>query len=284
MSTLIIQETVGDAWTSLLKSITNHGSFVYPRGLLYRELLGVSLTVTDAHNNILFHPKRKLAYKFMVAEWLWIWFGMEDVKTISQYNPHISKFSDDGIKFAGAYGPRISKQVGYIEDTLKKDRDSRQAVMTIYTPNPKPSKDIPCTLSVQFLIRDDRLHTIVTMRSSDAWLGIPYDLFNFSMIGNIFASLLSVHVGSITFNLGSSHVYENNFIAIDEVLNSKATTYRSPYLDGFPPYYMFDVLLKRNMRASVLKPEAFQEPWTSYAKALTAETNSDALSIIRRTI
>ena len=57
-------------------------------------------------------------------------------------------------------------------------------IINIWRENPRSSKDIPCTLSLQFFLREASdqlwLHTIATMRSNDAWLGVPYDTFNFN--------------------------------------------------------------------------------------------------------
>src|SRR3546814_5271713 len=65
---------------------------------------------------------------------------------IAPWNRHISQFSDDGVVFAGAYGPRINLQLDYVLNKLREDPDTRQAGLTIWRPNPQPSKDIPCKI------------------------------------------------------------------------------------------------------------------------------------------
>jgi hypothetical protein len=83
----------------------------------------------------------------------------------------------------------------------------------IYNMDPITTRleDIPCTISLQWLLRWDKLHCTVNMRSSDAWLGLPYDYFTFSQLTNVLASRLRVPVGTITMNLASSHLYEENW-------------------------------------------------------------------------
>ena len=49
-------------------------------------------------------------------------------------------------------------------------------------------KDIPCTVSLQFLIRENKLHLFVNMRSNDVFLGLPHDIFCFTMIQEIIAN------------------------------------------------------------------------------------------------
>src|SRR5712691_3901798 len=105
----IRKPTIHEAWLELLNRLARYDfRVVSPQGHSCRELLGVSLRVEDLRANILVHPRRNLNYRFMVAEWLWIALGRNDVATVARYNPEIAQFSDDGLTFTGAYGPRLS--------------------------------------------------------------------------------------------------------------------------------------------------------------------------------
>ena len=174
-------------------------------------------------------------YKFMPAEAAFILTGRNTVGMIAQYSKLITTFSDDGYFFNGAYGPMLIRQFTYIVDELIKDKNTRQAVATIWEPNPRPSKDIPCTISVQFLVRDNKLHCIDTMRSSDAWLGWPFDIFNFSMC-SAFISLLFKHrtghalpLGNIYLNATSQHLYEKDYEKVIKVLENPKTIGYVPF-------------------------------------------------------
>jgi thymidylate synthase len=224
---------VASLWSELLMHL-RYAPFSSPRGKSTKELLGVQLHLNDLQNNILVCDKRNLNYRFMVAEWLWIAQGRDDVQGVAYYNKKIAEFSDDGVKFAGAYGPRLAPQWRWLIEKFEKDQDTRQAVASIWTPNPASSKDIPCTLNLQFLYRDARLNCIVTMRSSDVWLGLPYDIFNFSMLTNSLAGELKVQPGWLQLNLGSSHWYQEHWI--DPSLTAQFL--RSPLLsNSWEPYY-----------------------------------------------
>jgi thymidylate synthase len=177
--------SANEAWTSLLAKILEHGKESKPRGLRIIELLN-NTTQVSMIRPIVTANRRKLGFKFMAAEAWWIISGRNDVESISPFSPHIAAFSNDGYHFDGAYGPKIIDQLRYVCDTLEDDLESRQAVIEVWRPNPRTSKDIPCTLSIQWMIREEHgqllLHCFDTMRSSDAWLGWPYDVFNFSML------------------------------------------------------------------------------------------------------
>jgi thymidylate synthase len=204
----------------LLNELVRTSSRAAPRGMPIYEHIGVRLVLTNVHNSVITWPTRKLNYHFMVAEALWIMLGRDDTEMIGHYCNDISKFSDDGRTFFGAYGPPLLAQLPYVKAKLCDDPDSRQAVVTLWRQNPPATKDVPCTIAIQFLVRDNKLHGIFTMRSSDAWLGIPYDVFNFSLIINALAGELGLATGSLMMQLGSSHLYERNKAAANELLKN----------------------------------------------------------------
>lgn len=218
------QQTANHVWLTTLDNLINFGSVAAPRGKKIKEFLGYTSTI-DMNYPIVMVPGRALGYKFQAAEAAWILGGQNDVASIAPYAAHISKFSDDGIRFAGSYGPKIIEQLSYICKALADDQDTRQAVMTIWRERPAPSKDIPCTVSIQWFIRDNKLHCIDHMRSSDIWLGWPYDVFNFSMLSFIVRSILrdtyqiEVDIGELRLIAGSQHLYESNLEAASALVN-----------------------------------------------------------------
>lgn len=256
------------AWYWRLRSLVESGIPAHPRGIATTEQLAVSITVTNARNNILVHASRNPSYRFMVAEFLWIASGSEDVASIGRYNRHIERFSDDGETFYGAYGPRLLSQMNYLVAQLS-EPDTRQAVVTIWTPNPKPSKDIPCTVAFQVLPRQGKLHGIVTMRSSDVWLGLPYDFYNFSMLLSSLAYRANLEVGSLTMNLGSSHLYEKNREEANKVL-------KEPGLLAYSTSYQEVTRTPEWYRETLVNPTDA----TIFGRTLLATNNTDALDAL----
>lgn len=267
--------TFGKAYTKVLATLLTRGTVSSPRGMKTKEILAAQVVITDLRQNIIASELRDLNFRFMVAEWLWIMAGKNDVKSIMKYNKQIEKFSDNGEIFNGAYGPRLLPQWKHVYKALQKE-DSRQAVATIWTPNPEDSKDIPCTIALQFLIRDKKLHMVVTMRSSDAWLGLPYDVFNFSMMANGIAGMLGIETGAITMQLGSLHLYENNWIAATEVAEVGCKTIVSPQLPGIP-----DALDLLESSASKSPGSAEVPIWDYYRAVLhNCQTKIEAMGVL----
>jgi thymidylate synthase len=275
--------TIYEAWYRLLDTLVHFPErTIAPRGLATQEILGVQLEVHDLRANLLVHPARNLNYRFAVAELLWIAFGLDDLAILTRYNKQMSRFSDDGLKLAGAYGPRLATQWEYVINTLRRDTSSRQAVAAIWTPNPTPSKDVPCTVSTQWLIRENKLHVIVTMRSSDIWLGVPYDAHVFGQLTNMLAGVLGVETGSMVMQLGSSHLYTENLEAAEKVIDSKKDggTIVSPALPGWPDAHsklgLLNVLQREGALVDNQGRSVVQQPWDRYAAALLADTWTEA--------
>ena len=216
-------------YKSMLWTVYKQSDFIcQPRGMKIKEKLNHSFKI-GMEDPIITIPERKLSYSFMFGEAAWMLSGRNDVASVAKYIDGVKRFSDDGVTFFGAYGPKIITQTSYIVDTLIKDKDSRQAVMNIWRENPRSSKDIPCTLSLQFFLREANdelwLHTIATMRSNDAWLGTPYDTFNFSAISFFIICHLNkvgikCKLGELNIQAGSRHIYEYDFGNLNNIFTS----------------------------------------------------------------
>lgn len=214
------------AWRFAMRRIITDGQEVWPRSIATRELLHEQLITVDMARAVVTSPARKLSYQFMAAEALWICDGKSDLASLTRFAPSMANYSDNGVTLFGAYGPRIADQFMYVVATLRKDRDTRQAVLTIWDRNPPMSKDIPCTVAMAFSIRKDRLHQHVFMRSSDVWLGVPYDMFSFAAVGLKVACMYNLGLvqpvlpGHLTISMTSSHLYSRNFEQANAVLSA----------------------------------------------------------------
>lgn len=212
---MIATKVTNFVWLSLLHELLTDADTINPRGIETRELLAKQ-SIVNMNYPIVDLKSRDIKYSFLYGEAWWILSGSNKVKDIVPYMKSISKFSDNGIHFRGAYGPKVVDQLDFVVETLKNDIDSRQALMTIWNRNPRSSKDIPCTISLQFLVRDRCINCVATMRSSDVWLGWVYDVFNFSMIARYIALELQGQackqhsLGILYLTAGSQHLYESD--------------------------------------------------------------------------
>ena len=215
-------------WLDAINDILTNGQKVSPRDQLTFEIPQRTMVV-DMRRPVLRVAERSLSYRFMVAEAFWILSGDNKVETIKPYNSHIAQFSDDGETFFGAYGPKIAEQFRYVVGKLEQDKDTRQAGLTLWRENPPATKDVPCTIAIFFNIRKGKLNCHVFMRSSDVWLGVPYDVFNFSMLSHMVCADFNVgkseaemiSPGTLYLTAASSHLYQRNWVDAKACLMGK---------------------------------------------------------------
>jgi len=208
------------AWRMRVCALIQSQNKARPRSINTLEQIGASLSI-DMRYPVVGSIARGLSYRHMANEAHWILSGFNDLKTIRKYAKRYDDFSDDNLTLSGAYGPPFVDQLSYVAQLLYLDPHTRQAVISLWRPRPYVSKDIPCTCTMQFLRRDNTMHCVVFMRSSDAWLGLPYDIFCFTMMARYAALCVNrdsrdrffKNMGTLTIHIGSSHLYEKDLSA-----------------------------------------------------------------------
>jgi thymidylate synthase len=206
------------------------------------ELLGVQLGLEKPRARLSRTETRGRPFSAL-GELLWYMTKDNRLDFIQPYIPAYSKDSDDGLTIHGGYGPRLFAQRGHdqVENVvalLRKSPTSRRAVVQIFNAedNAKRHKEVPCTTTLQFLLRQEGLHLIVTMRSNDAYLGLPHDVFCFTMLQELVARILNVDLGSYRHYVGSMHFYEKDRAGIRRYLDEgvQRTIEMPPMPDGDP--------------------------------------------------
>jgi thymidylate synthase len=82
--------------------------------------------------------------------------------------------------------------------------------------------DFMCTNAVGYLIRNNRLHAHVSMRSNDLWAGYRNDRAWQKYILDKLASDLDIESGDIYWNVTSLHLYEKDFYLADHFYKTGA--------------------------------------------------------------
>jgi len=121
------------------------------------------------------------------------------------------------------YSEANHKQYWSVLLELLANRNSRRAVMIYTRPTMHQDyckdgmSDFMCTNAVQYLIRDNKLHAVVQMRSNDVVFGYKNDRYWQSVVQDRLLEDLNKKAdekyqkGDIIWNVGSLHVYERHF-------------------------------------------------------------------------
>lgn len=182
------------------------------------ELVGVLLKLERPRARLSRSESRGRAFSCL-GEFLWYLTGDNQLDFIRYYIKKYEDESEDKKTVYGGYGPRIFCQRGHnqlanIIELLGKHPTSRRAVIQLFNAEDLATtprhRDIPCTCTLQFMVRKQKLHLIVSMRSNDAYMGLPHDIFAFTMLQEVVARTLGVEVGPYRQFVGNLHLYDRN--------------------------------------------------------------------------
>jgi thymidylate synthase len=206
-----IQTETGDqAYRDLLTKVHDHGEVVSPRGFKTWELRHATIIIRDPVQAPPVNLRSGYSEYIAATELCHLLAGVSHLGQLdAASHGRFTQFADGG-RLRGAYGPRLFKQLLLIEDKLRRDPDTRQAVATIWRPDELTTRDTPCTLTLTFSVRHGLLELKVHMRSNDLVLGVPYDWFMFSRLQLAMAQVLGVRPGPYVHHVDSLHLYERD--------------------------------------------------------------------------
>lgn len=312
---MLIYENFTECYLDLLQRVFTDPEFESaPRGQRIKEKIGVSFRINNPRHRLPTVIGRDFSTSYMVAELLWYLSGNNRTDWISRYSSFWKNISDDGETANSAYGARLFfpnekianarfSQYDYVVEELKKDRDSRRAVMHIRVPSDSldAKLDMPCTLSLQFFIRDEKIHMVTSMRSSDLIFGIAYDIPAFTIFQEMLANEFGIEMGTYTHISNSLHIYEKHFGMVEEILKNSQKSIELSNKIGEMPKLPNDVIekipqimsLEELIRHSTSSDEAywlalhfddFDKYWKDWVWILAAyacKTHKDLVKMIK---
>ena len=264
-----------------LEALFARGETVSPTKGDCRELRGVVLEIENPRARLSRSESRGHAFSCL-GELCWYLSGSNELSFIEYYLPKYRNFAEDGVLF-GAYGPRLlrmrglTNQLESVVALLKRRPSSRQAVVQLFNAEDivEEHKDVPCTCTLQFLVRNTRLELIATMRSNDVYVGLPHDVFCFTMIQEFLARRLGVELGVYTHIVGSLHLYDCNASDAQEYVNEgwQSTTEYMPSMPCDDPIGQLTGLLAaekavRRGEPFDLKTMNLQKYWADLVRLL----------------
>lgn len=193
------------------------------------EIIGVLFQIKNPRARLSRSEKKNTLFSCL-GEFLWYLAASDSVEFIEYFIERYRQYSDDGKTIYGAYGPRLFgtnggiNQVQNVIETLRANAASRRAVIQLFRAEDladnleRRREDLPCTCTLQFTVRNHQLHLMVTMRSNDVFMGLPHDVFAFTMLQELVARSLNVELGTYKHAVGSLHLYTVNAKAIEDYI------------------------------------------------------------------
>jgi len=167
------------------------------------------------------------------TEIAWFLKGARDVAWLEERNVRIwSDFAEKNGEVANAYGYRWRSafgrdQIDAAVETLKRDPSSRQVYVTAWSGRSdglgKKGKNFPCPVGFTLNIINNQLHSTLMMRSSDVFVGLPYDVMGHAMLMAILAGWIDkrLTLGTMSVTLAHAHMYQDHWDLARQCLSRK---------------------------------------------------------------
>ena len=230
---------------SIFEDLFRIGKETAPRGLKVWEIENYNYEL-GPYQRFCSFKARNLNVDYIKKEFMWYLKGDKfDLSILEHAKIWKDLVNEDG-SINSNYGQYIfagPMQFDIVVNTLKEDKDSRRAIMTILQPYhlEMKTKDVPCTISISFRIRENKLNMTVRMRSQDAVFGMGNDAPAFSFIHEMIYNALLRHypdleMGNYYHSVDSFHVYERHFEMVGNIdstqLNSEFVPIECPRISG----------------------------------------------------
>jgi len=113
-------------------------------------------------------------------------------------------------------------QIKYIIEELSKDNNSRRAVLSAWNPSQLHEMALPpCHILYTFYKNSKGLHCSMTMRSTDLFLGLPFNIASTAILTHIIAKVLHIKPYAISINMTDAHIYKEHIDSVYKQIDNK---------------------------------------------------------------
>lgn len=145
-------------------------------------------------------------------------FEIEKGNWAYTYHDRMVRYNSLKTVHSSRYGNYITtyiNQINFVIDELKRNPNSRRAVIIIRDASDIGSNDPSCLQHIQYFIRDNKLECDVLFRSNDACKATFMNAFALIMLQKRIADELGIEVGTYVHRANSFHCYEKDFGLLD---------------------------------------------------------------------
>jgi len=199
-SKIIAADSVDALVQEGVQNILDNGDRFEARAGAGLQAYGTTYVLEDINSRV--HTLRAPASVQYLARELQAYFiGSQDVEDgLAQAAPFWRSLCDGEGKINSNYGyytfrqqtPEGDSQFDWVRNCFITNRDTRKAFIGINGIEHKTdTKDFPCTVGMQFFLRNNVMNCEVASRSTDVVTGLPYDMGFFSFVNELMAGVVS---------------------------------------------------------------------------------------------
>jgi thymidylate synthase len=229
---------------------------------------------------------KKLAFKAVVGELLWMLEGSGDERRLAEithgtregvvtiWTPNAlapywrprAKFEGDLGRVYGVQWRHWRTQEGEVDQiasilhALKHEPTSRRIMLSSWNVGELDEMALPpCHAFAQFRVLSERLSCQVYIRSNDLFLGAPFNIAQYSLLTTLLAREAGLTVGELIYTIGDAHIYLNHEEQVREQLKREPfpapTLWLNSDLDRIQQFTVSDIKLVNYLSHESIKAE-----------------------------
>jgi len=213
-------------YKNLIKDILINGVYQKTRNGNTKSLFGLTLSFNNKSGIFPMLTSKEMFFKNIKYELKWFIDGLTNVNYLKNNGVSIwNMWADETGEIGDTYGRQLRSfngidQFRKIMQELQDNKNSRQMVISLWNPVSISQGNIkPCYHAFQFVCINDTLNIIVSQRSADVFIGLPYDMAVFSLMLVLICNEFNLRPGVVKINIGNAHIYEEHTKPCMEYLN-----------------------------------------------------------------
>lgn len=176
---------------------------------------------------------KKMPFNILLHELLWFVSGDSNIKYLQDHKIHYwDDFADKDLNLGPVYGvqwrhwpDRDGGEVDQLQwaiDQIKNNPDSKAIIVSAWNPVDLEAMRLPpCHTMFQFDVTKGKLRMQLYQRSSDVFLGLPFNIAQYAMLLQMVAHLTGLEARELVVTIGSAHLYKNHLEQAKEQIQRK---------------------------------------------------------------
>lgn len=178
---------------------------------------------------------KRIHLKSVIHELLWFLKGDTNTSYLKEHGVTIwDEWADKEGNLGPVYGSqwrawetpdgRHIDQIANVIDSIRNNPHSRRHIVSAWNVAVIDEMKLPpCHFVFQFYVAQGKLSCMLTMRSVDTFLGLPFNIASYALLTHMVAQQCDLEVGEFVWSGGDVHIYSNHMEQVQTQLQ------REPY-------------------------------------------------------
>ncbi|WP_211747916.1 thymidylate synthase [Paenibacillus sp. Marseille-Q4541] len=178
---------------------------------------------------------KKVHLKSVIHELLWFLSGETNIRYLKENGVRIwDEWADENGQLGPVYGSQwrtwqpskvdwdddleityiteeTIDQISQVINSIKTNPDSRRHLVSAWNVGELEDMKLPpCHYAFQFYVANNKLSCKFNMRSTDVFLGLPFNLACYGLLTMMIAQVCDLELGDLIYSGGDVHIYSNH--------------------------------------------------------------------------